>query len=68
VGLQKNENNNIMLKGKKTYFTAAAAVMTALGLYFGGEADLTITINSIFGALMVIFLRKGVASSEKMNS
>jgi len=57
-----------MLKGKKTYFTAGAAVMTALGLYFGGEADLTITINSIFGALMVIFLRKGVASSEKMNS
>jgi len=29
---------------------------------------LTVTINSIFGALMVIFLRKGVASSEKMNS
>ena len=57
-----------MLKGKKTYFTAGAAVTTALGLYFGGEADLTITINSIFGALMVIFLRKGVASSEKMNS
>ena len=57
-----------MLKGKKTYFTAGAAVMTALGLYFGGEADLTITIDSIFGALMVIFLRKGVASSEKMNS
>ena len=57
-----------MLKGKKTYFTAGAAVMTALGLYFGGEADLTITINSIFGALMVLFLRKGVASSEKMNS
>jgi|TARA_R100000005_G_C4994021_1_gene201016 hypothetical protein len=57
-----------MLKGKKTYFTAGAAVMTALGLYFGGEADLTVTINSIFGALMVIFLRKGVASSEKMNS
>ena len=68
MGLQKNENNNIMLKGKKTYFTAGAAVMTALGLYFGGEADLTITINSVFAALMVIFLRKGVASSEKMNS
>jgi len=57
-----------MLKGKKTYFTCAAAVMTALGLYFGGEADLTVTINSVFAALMVIFLRKGVASSEKMNS
>ena len=57
-----------MLKGKKTYFTAGAAVMTAIGLYFGGEDDLTITINSVFAALMVIFLRKGVASSEKMNS
>jgi hypothetical protein len=48
--------------GKKTYFTAAAAVLTAFGAYFTGEVDLTVTIQSVFAALMVIFLRKGVSS------
>ena len=51
-----------MLKGKKSYLTAGAAILTALGLYAGGEADLTVTIQSCFTALMVIFLRKGVKS------
>ena len=49
------------LSGKKTYFTAAA-VLTALGGYFAGEVDLTVTIQAVFTALMVIFLRKGVTS------
>ena len=46
------------LSGKKTYFTAAAAVITALGAYFTGGVDLTVTIQSVFAALMVVFLRK----------
>ena len=50
------------ISGKKTYFTAAAAVLTAFGAYFTGEVDLTVTIQSVFAALMVIFLRKGVSS------
>jgi|TARA_R100001198_G_scaffold70478_1_gene42850 hypothetical protein len=50
------------LSGKKTYFTAGAAVLTALGAYFAGEVDLTVTIQSCFAALMVVFLRKGVTS------
>ena len=50
------------LSGKKTYFTAAAAVLTAFGAYFAGEVDLTVTIQAVFAALMVIFLRKGVTS------
>ena len=50
------------LKGKKTYFTAGAAVLTALGAYFAGEVDLTITIQAVFAALMVVFLRQGVTS------
>ena len=53
------------LKGKKTYFTAAAAVLTALGAYFAGEVDLSITIQACFGALMVVFLRQGVTSEAK---
>ena len=50
------------LSGKKTYFTAAAAVITALGAYFAGEVDLTVTIQAVFAAAMVVFLRKGVTS------
>ena len=50
------------LSGKKTYFTAAAAIITALGAYFTGGVDLTVTIQSVFAALMIVFLRKGVTS------
>lgn len=53
------------LKGKKTYFTAAAAVLTALGAYFAGEVDLSVTIQACFAALMVVFLRQGVTSEAK---
>jgi len=57
-----------MFKGKKSYLTAGAAILTAVGLYLGGEADLTVTIQSCFTALMVIFLRKGVKSAENAAS
>ena len=53
------------LKGKKTYFTAGAAVLTALGAYFAGDVDLTVTIQAVFAALMVVFLRQGVTSEAK---
>ena len=53
---------NEKLSGKKTYFTAAAAIITALGAYFTGGVDLTVTIQSVFAALMIVFLRKGVTS------
>lgn len=53
------------LKGKKTYFTAAAAVITALGAYFAGEVDLTTTISAVFATLMAVFLRQGVTSEAK---
>ena len=41
------------LSGKKTYFTAGAAVLTALGAYFAGEVDLTVTIQSCFATQSV---------------
>ena len=53
------------LKGKKTYFTAGAAVLTALGAYFAGEVDLSLTIQACCAALMVVFLRQGVTSEAK---
>jgi hypothetical protein len=53
------------LKGKKTYFTAGAAILTALGAYFSGEANLGVMIQAVFAALMVVFLRHGVTSEAK---
>ena len=50
------------LSGKKTFITAAAAVLTAVGAYLSGEVDLATTVQTCFGALMVVFLRKGVTS------
>ena len=40
------------LKGKKTYFTAGAAVLTALGAYFAGEADLGATVYRLYLQLL----------------
>ena len=53
------------LSGKKTYFTAGAAVLTALGAYFAGEVDLQTTISALFASLMAICLRKGITSEAK---
>ena len=53
------------LKGKKTYFTAGAAVLTALGAYFSGEVNLVVMIQTVFAALMVVFLRHGVTSEAE---
>ena len=53
------------LKGKKTYFTAGAAVITALGAYFAGEVDLATTISAVFATRMAVFLRQGVTSEAK---
>jgi|TARA_B100000427_G_scaffold268449_1_gene234434 hypothetical protein len=53
------------LSGKKTYFTAGAAVLTALGAYFAGEVDMQTTISALFASLMAIFLRKGITSEAK---
>ena len=62
-----NIANMKALSGKKTYFTAGAAVLTALGAYFAGEVDLATTIQAVFAAAMVIFLRQGVTSEAKKN-
>ena len=53
------------LKGKKTYFTAGAAILTALGAYFAGDANLGVMLQAVFAALMVVFLRHGVTSEAK---
>ena len=57
--------NDDKLQGKKTYFTAGAAVLTALGAWFAGEVELATMIQTVFAALMVVFLRSGVTSEVK---
>ena len=48
---------------QKTSWTAIAALITALGGYFGGEIGLPALIASVFGALAIIFGRQGIEKS-----
>lgn len=50
-----------MFAGYKTYITAALAALTAVGAYFTGDATLIDTIQHVFEALMVAFVRSGIA-------
>lgn len=47
----------------KTFWTAVAGIITATGAYFTGEITLATAIQSVFAALVVIFLREGVRKS-----
>jgi len=49
-----------MLKGKKTYVTAALAVLTAVGAYLTGDATVVQTTQLVFTALLGVFLRNGM--------
>ena len=48
------------LKGKKTYVVAAVAVVTAVGAYLTGEADLATMVETCFGAVMAMTIRSGI--------
>jgi hypothetical protein len=49
-----------MFKGYKTYITAGVAIITAVGAYAAGDADMMQTANLVFTALMAAFIRHGV--------
>lgn len=49
-----------MLKGKKTYITAAVAIITALATYAVGDATVAQTAQLVFTALLGAFIRHGV--------
>ncbi len=51
-----------MLKGKKTYMTAAGGILAAIGAYLSGDMELGTTINLVVTSLLAVFLRKGVKS------
>jgi hypothetical protein len=49
-----------MLKGYKTYITAALAVLSAVGAYLAGDATLAEAGQLAFTAVMAVFIRSGV--------
>ncbi|MAH50492.1 hypothetical protein CMI37_32015 [Candidatus Pacearchaeota archaeon] len=60
--LQQNSVNHTMnlLKGKKTYLTAGAAIIFAIVLFFLGQLGGVLTTMFIFGVAIAAFLREGI--------
>ena len=51
-----------MFAGKKTYITAALAVIAAIGAYLTGDATVAQTGQLIVSALLAAFIRDGIKS------
>ena len=51
-----------MFAGKKTYITAALAVIAAIGAYLTGDATVAQTGQLIFSALFAAFIRNGISA------
>ena len=51
-----------MLKGYKTYITAALAIVAAIGAYLTGDATVAQTGQLVFSALLAAFIRDGIKS------
>ena len=51
-----------MFAGKKTYITAALAIIAAIGAYLTGEATVAQTGQLVFSALLAAFIRDGIKS------
>ena len=51
-----------MFAGKKTYITAALAIIAALGAYLTGDATVAQTGQLVFSALLAAFIRDGIKS------
>ena len=68
--LNQNEEQKSqdMLKGKKTYMTAAGGGLAAVGAYFSGEMELGMMLNLVITSLLAVFLRKGVKSDTSAES
>ena len=49
-----------LLKGKKTYLTAGAAIVFAIVLFFLGQLRGVLTTMFIFGVAIAAFLREGI--------
>tara|TARA_R110000822_G_scaffold246126_4_gene374514 strand:+ start:1212 stop:1364 length:153 start_codon:yes stop_codon:yes gene_type:complete len=49
-----------MFSGYKTYITAAVAVLTAIGAYLSGDASVAEAGQTVFTALLAVFVRHGI--------
>jgi hypothetical protein len=49
-----------LLKGKKTYLTAGAAIIFAIVLFFLGQLGGILTTMFVFGVAIAAFLREGI--------
>ena len=49
-----------LLKGKKTYLTAGAAIIFALVLFLLGQLGGVLTVMFILGVAIAVFLRQGI--------
>ena len=66
---QKGEQKrHDMLKGKKTYMTAAGGILAAVGAYLSGDMELGMMINLVITSLLAVFLRKGIQSDTGAGS
>jgi membrane protein implicated in regulation of membrane protease activity len=65
---KREQKRQDMLKGKKTYVTAAGGILAALGAYFSGDMELGMMINLVITSLLAVFLRKGVKSDTGAES
>lgn len=51
-----------MFAGKKTYITAAVAIIAAIAAYLTGDATAAQTGQLVFSALLAAFIRDGIKS------
>ena len=54
---------NKTFKGKKTYATAAAAIMTALITYLSGEATMMAALELAFTGILSMTIRNSVSTA-----
>ncbi len=54
-----------LLKGKKTYLTAAAAIIFAIVLFILGQLGGVLTALFILGVAIAVFLRQGINDLAK---
>lgn len=49
-----------MLKGYKTYITAALGALTAFAAWLSGDMELAAMAQAVFTAALAVFIRAGV--------
>ena len=56
----QNIYNGGMMAGHRTYIVAGAGILSAIGTYLIGDANMLETLQCIFPLAAIYFLRKGL--------